>query len=267
MDLFIVNGDVGEVEKIEDYFESCAFIGEITRSEIPVIIARGNHDVRGKSAEYYGEFFPTVNGKTYFDFKVGNLGGVVFDCGEDKPDNHKEYGSQITEKGFIGTNIFSDFRKTEGEFLSKLNTDKSKINLAIGHICPIQPTTDFGSVFDIEREEYSRWNEVFNGEDFKFMICGHIHFAYIVNADDSSVTTEKHNYPIIVGSALTFYDNMDETLSKTKFTEFTESIVGGTNTVEKNSLVGTALTVYKNSVLVRFTDQNKKVIFKTKIEY
>ena len=38
-------------------------------------------------------------------------------------------------------------------------------------------------------------------------------------------------------------------------------------TVEKNSLVGTALTVYKNSVLVRFTDQNKKVIFKTKIEY
>lgn len=190
-DLFIVNGDIGEVNTEQNYFEVCAFTGEISKGQIPVVFIRGNHDTRGNLAEKYDEYFPVNGKKTYFTFELGCLNGVVLDCGEDKPDAGIEYG---------GMNIFEPYRRKETEFLKSVRLDKDKIRFAISHICPVMTTFKKEDIFDIEREEYTKWNAELERMGISFMLCGHYHRAFILTPEDER-NILGHNYPVIVGSA------------------------------------------------------------------
>ncbi|MBE5753262.1 MAG: metallophosphoesterase, partial [Clostridiales bacterium] len=116
-DLFVVNGDIGEVETEENFLEVCAFVGEISKGEIPVIFVRGNHDTRGRLAELYSKYFPVEKQKTYFSFELGCLNGVVLDCGEDKPDSNEEYdATPETPQEYRGTNRFHSYRQQQLKF-------------------------------------------------------------------------------------------------------------------------------------------------------
>ena len=230
IDLFIVNGDIGEVEKEQDFFDVLKFVGDISKGQIPVIFVRGNHDTRGKLAERYTDYFP-VNGKdTFFSFEVGSLCGVALDCGEDKPDDHEEYG---------GVNVFEPFRRRETEFLNSLELPKDKLAFAICHICPVMTTLVKGIIFDIERDVYSVWNKNLERLNVKFMITGHLHNTFIVNEGDER-STLPHAYPVIVGSGLKR---------------------------EPVQVVGTAMTINSDGMVLKFTDQNKKVIETHQLKY
>lgn len=190
LDLLVVNGDIGELETRKKYFEIANFVGKVSKGEIPVIFARGNHDTRGKLVEFYTDYFPSNGKKTYFTFELDGLNGIVLDCGEDKEDWHTEYG---------GTNDFATFRKQQTNFLKKTRLKKDKISFAISHICPVYTTATEGGCFDIERQTYSEWNACLESLDIKFMLCGHFHKAFILDNKDGLI---EHNYPVIVGSAL-----------------------------------------------------------------
>lgn len=220
LDLLLVNGDIGEVETEENYQEVCNFLGELSQGKIPVVLSRGNHDTRGKLAERFTDFFPNNDKKTYYAFEIGPLAGVVLDCGEDKPDNNKEYG---------GTNVFEAFRREETEYLKSVDLSGNKLRFAVSHICPVCTTHTKGDVFDIERDTYAEWNRELERMGIRFMICGHIHTAYILRSDDEK-NTLPHNYPVIVGSAL--YDE---------------------------DVWGTALIVEKDRMNVYFTDSLHRI--------
>ncbi|MBO5269618.1 MAG: serine/threonine protein phosphatase, partial [Clostridia bacterium] len=64
----------------------------VTKGRIPVVFARGNHDTRGKYAERLANHTPTDNGRSYYSVRLGKLWMLVLDCGEDKNDDHAEYG-------------------------------------------------------------------------------------------------------------------------------------------------------------------------------
>ena len=51
--------------------------------------------MRGNFAEKFAEYTPNANGNTYYTFRLGNIWGVLLDCGEDKPDDHPEYGNTL----------------------------------------------------------------------------------------------------------------------------------------------------------------------------
>ena len=85
-----------------------AFIGRISGGEKPVVIGRGHHDTRGKLAELLPEHIATDGDKTYFNFTLGPIDGVVKDCGEDKMDGNIEYG---------GVNGFEQYRTAEARDL------------------------------------------------------------------------------------------------------------------------------------------------------
>ncbi|MBQ8743263.1 MAG: metallophosphoesterase [Clostridia bacterium] len=222
VDLFVVNGDIGEVETERNYLEVARFVGNISKGRVPVIFARGNHDTRGHLAERFTDIFPADGKSTYFGFSVGSLEGIVLDCGEDKIDNIKEYG---------GVNIFENFRRRELEFLKALPAfENGKISFAVSHMCPAQNTLTPGDVFDIDREVYEKWNTELSRIGIKFMVCGHIHKAYILEKNDKR-SLRPHDYPVIVGSAC-FGDS---------------------------DIWGTAITLSKDSLLVRFTDKEKSV--------
>ena len=93
LDLYIVNGDFGESSSYENLRRLNKLIGDVTKGEIPSLVGRGNHDTRGLLAEKVTDYMATDDGRAYFEFSAGPLWGVIFDCGEDKYDNHPEYRS------------------------------------------------------------------------------------------------------------------------------------------------------------------------------
>ncbi len=154
IDLLILNGDIsnhsGDVENFNSIYRIAA---GITKGECPVVFSRGNHDTRGIHAEEFGLYTPTCNGRTYYTFRVGSLWGMVLDCGEDKPDNHPEYGNTI---------CFHHFRQQETQFIKDIISNADNEYSAIGIknrivISHIPFTYVHRPPFDIEQEIYAEW--------------------------------------------------------------------------------------------------------------
>ena len=220
LDLLVVNGDMCEVETKTNYYEICKFTGDISKGKIPVVFSRGNHDTRGEMAENFTDYFPAVNKKPYYYFETENLCGIVSDCGEDKSDSNEEYG---------GTNAFHTYRINQNKYLASL-PKATKPCFAISHICPSCTTENIGNVFDIEREIYSKWNAHYQRIGVKFMLCAHIHKAYILQPNDKRCTI-YNPYPIIFGSETT-----------------------------EDDIIGLALTLNNNLLTVRFTNCSLQVV-------
>ena len=193
IDLYIFNGDIGEVQTDEDYLAVCGLVGAVSGGEIPVIFVRGNHDTRGYLPEKYPDYFPTVGKSTYFTAKVGGLKIICLDLGEDKPDEHVVYG---------GFNNFHAFRLRETEFLKKLLASGEKFDMAVCHIAPaVNNAVSDGSEFNIEGELYEEWNSILAELGIKVMLSGHMHKALVFEKNDKR-SMRKHDFPIIVGSVM-----------------------------------------------------------------
>ena len=177
LDLLILNGDIpnhsGEIAFLTTIHQIAS---EITDGEIPVVFSRGNHDTRGVYAENIADHTPTRNGVSYFSFRLGHIWGLVMDCGEDKPDDHIEYGHTI---------CCEDFRQRETEYLKTVirncreeyEAEGVTNRLVIVHN-PFTRTLE--PPFDIEQETFGEWAHLLR-EYIKpqLMICGHIHKCYI----------------------------------------------------------------------------------------
>ena len=112
IDFLIINGDItNHTDEIEDFNNVYKLTGEVTHGKIPVVFSRGNHDMRGILSEKMEDYTPTDNGKSYFSFQIGDLWGIVLDCGEDKNDSNDEYGNTI---------CCHDFRLRQTEFIKEI---------------------------------------------------------------------------------------------------------------------------------------------------
>lgn len=237
LDLLVVNGDVGEVETVENFEEVLRFVGKISGGNIPVIFSRGNHDTRGKLAERFTDYFPSNGKKTYFNFEIGCLKGVVLDCGEDKRDNHIDKKASVPDV-YGGVNVFHDFRLKETEFINSLEfKDDGKIPFAICHIAPSYTTPSGNPVFDIERELYAVWIKKLEELGIQFMMTGHMHRAYVLQPNDPA-SNQPANYTVIVGS---------------------ECYHG--------SFIGTAVVLNKDNAKIMFTDQNLQIVSKCELTF
>lgn len=196
LDLYIVNGDFGESSSYENLRNLNRLIGNVTKGEIPSLVGRGNHDTRGLLAEKVTDYMATYEGKSYFDFSVGPISGVILDCGEDKYDNHAEYS---------GLNFFELYRKNELKFLKKLKLKDGAFKFAVCHV-PFMSKVAMSGQFDIMPDLFKKWTDEINRVGVEFMICGHVHRTYyLANGDERDKC--EHNFPVICASAL-FPDKM-----------------------------------------------------------
>ena len=194
-DFLILNGDIpnhsGTVENFATVFEICSLL---TEGQKPVVFARGNHDLRGICAEKFAEYTPSLNGKTYYTWRLGSIWGICLDCGEDKPDDHEEYGNTV---------CCHIFRERETEFLEEII--KSEEYKAPGIdtrlvICHNPFTFKFEEPFNIEKEIYTHWARLLK-ENIKpdLMICGHTHtYALRYPGDESDY--KGHPCPLVTAS-------------------------------------------------------------------
>ena len=197
IDALVLNGDVpedsGNVKNFDTIFDICALI---THGNIPVVFSRGNHDLRGNCAELFAAYAPNENGNTYYSFKLGNIWGLVLDCGEDKTDDHAEYGCTVACHGF---------RERETEYIQKIIENREYDSLDIKRkiiICHVPFNHKYNPPFDIEPEIYTKWTTLIR-ENIKpdIMLCGHTHyFACIMPGD--SYNTYGDICPIIIGSQI-----------------------------------------------------------------
>lgn len=229
-DLYVIGGDIGEVETVENYEGVLGFLSDIAGGERPMVFVRGNHDTRGHLAELYTDYFPADGKKTYFTFKAGYIYGIVFDAGEDKPDSCPEYTYPKPDV-FGGVNIFEEYRSREDSFFESLREGKEgEVVLAIGHIPPAYSNRRPGTVFDIERERYDRWNRELERVGVDIMLSGHYHSCFMLLPGDERSNTD-HNYPIVIGSE-----------------------------PAKDNFIGTALRLTRDGYSLAFTDKDKTVL-------
>lgn len=194
IDLLVINGDITDyTQKTEDYDNIYRLIGEITHGQMPVVFSRGNHDTRGIMAEKMENYTPTYNGRSYYSFAVGNLWGLVLDCGEDKDDSHEAYANTI---------CCHEFRKRQTRYIrgiiknseSEYAASGIKHRIVISHIPFMRKSVP---PFDIEEDLYREWCACL--KDYikpNLAICGHEHKIDFGMPHKSN----KYPCPVIVGT-------------------------------------------------------------------
>ena len=173
IDLLILSGDIAEDSDCLERFCSIYMIsGEITRGEIPIVFARGNHDMRGAMAEYLTENTPNDNARSYYTFRLGAVWGMVLDCAEDKPDDSVEYGNTICAHAF---------RMRESEFIEQVISECDREYLADGverRIIVVHAPFIEKRVppFNIEEDTYAYWAKLLRENVHPdVMLTGHKH--------------------------------------------------------------------------------------------
>lgn len=200
-DLLILNGDISsssdDAERVLLQFDIAA---AITEGESPCIITRGNHDLRGEYAEKLGEYLPTRNGKTYYSVKIGCFWFLILDCGEDKPDSHREYSETV---------CCHEMRLDETEYIHDVINIKVKEyaspdimhKIVICHVPFEFNNTSYCKgerPFDIEHEIFGEWCSLIRNEiKPDFMICGHMHVSEIWRNGKND--DKKIGVPVIIG--------------------------------------------------------------------
>ena len=177
IDLLIMNGDIpdhsGSIENFDTIYKIAE---ELTKGSIPIVFARGNHDMRGFYAEAFADYTPNLNGNTYYTFRVGGIWGLVLDCGEDKDDSNAEYGGTVCCHGF---------RQRQTEFIkSVIENGKSEYAAeGVKHriiVCHNPFTYLQEPPFDIEREVYTDWSKLIKDNIRPdLMLCGHVHKLFV----------------------------------------------------------------------------------------
>jgi len=184
VDFVVFNGDMAnsllsETQMFGDFMDTA-----ISRfaSETPMFYARGNHETRGPFAIEYPRYFPTPTNKLYYQFKHGNMGVIVLDCGEDKPDTDIEYAGIVE---------MDNYRTQQAEWLSQavesLEFKNAKYKIVICHMPP------FGG-WHGELDILKKFVPILNKAGVQIMLSGHLH-KHILQQKMDNV-----NFPILVNS-------------------------------------------------------------------
>ena len=165
-DFLVLVGDIiSDVETFDDANFNNLVAYQITGGEIPVVYARGNHDVKGRYAEELHKFVGANDSKFYYTFYFDNIYGVVLDIGEDHDDDWWEY---------YGTSHYEEYRNDQVAFLeeeiAKGDFNHYEYHLAICHIPVV-----FVNYRHNHEEIKAQMTMLLNQMDIDMFLCGHQH--------------------------------------------------------------------------------------------
>lgn len=226
LDILIIGGDMGRnVTGENGILAITELASEVARGEIPVIFMRGNHDTRGAFAEFLPDYVGTDHGRTYFPIRLGRLWFVLLDVGEDKADDHEEYGdiadyvAMRQEQTEMLENIIDNSTK-------EYNADGINVRIALSHV-PLRCNASFPELF-------AKWTELLNKMNIDIMLAGHTHRVLFTAPENSLANIPKHNFTCVECSA-------------------------GVNKDDMSFYKGTALTIGKDKMTVHFTDKQHNI--------
>ena len=166
-DFVVLLGDlVSMVETEKDAQLANELAHGITKGEIPVIYARGNHEIKGEYSEDLYKYVGSKNGEYCYSVTLGDeVFAVVLDLGEDHEDDWWEY---------YGTAQFDLYRQAQSRMLEEILEDGAYENypyrMALCHI-PVTYVDEDG-LFEAFRRE---WTALLNELDVDVCLSGHLH--------------------------------------------------------------------------------------------
>lgn len=186
LDFLISAGDnMSWIDREEDLLNFHTLAGNITKGEIPVIYARGNHETKGVLAKDFHKYVGSKNGNFYYTFRLQNIWGIVLDLGEDHGDDFVEY---------CGISKFDDYREEQTRFLDEVlanayhefNASGIDYRIGICHI-PLTVKNQDDYVADIK----DAWVERLNQMKLTIMYSGHQHELWFIdnNFENGSTLT------------------------------------------------------------------------------
>lgn len=159
----------------------------------PLVLARGNHEVRGYHCRELDDYFARTDGKYYSLQRYGKTAVLILDSGEDKAD---------ASKVFNGVKALEQYIDEEIEWLREVVKSKewrkAAHRIVMIHIPPAsQPMRDIEALNKILCWGSKRWGEkaldIFNRADVDLMISGHTHKYFFVPERKG-----EQNYPLII---------------------------------------------------------------------
>ena len=181
IDFLVLIGDLVSMVETE---ADCQIANEIaygiTKGEIPVIYARGNHEIKGEYGELLYKYVGSKNQEFYYYVTLGSeVFAVVADIGEDHDDAWWEY---------YGTAQFQLYRDAQTEYLEQLLAggiwEDYDYRMAICHI----PFSYVGSKGYFEAD-CNRWTEIFNEMGMDIGLSGHKHVMWALLPEHTPETS------------------------------------------------------------------------------
>lgn len=188
LDFLIMAGDhINWSDKDSDLEMILRLAAKVTKGQIPVIYARGNHETKGmKNSELY-KFVGSAGENYYYTFRLGKLWGIVLDTGEDYKEDHFEY---------YGTAKFDAYRDKETKWIEEVianadtqyNAPGVEYRIAISH-APITLQ---------RKEEYigpylDQWVSYLEQMKITMHYAGHIHELWYVDPTWEGGTVLEHH--------------------------------------------------------------------------
>ena len=257
LDFLISCGDnVSWIDREADLTEFLHLAGNITNGEIPVIYARGNHETKGVMAHEFYQYVGADGENFYYTFRMQNIWGIVLDIGEDHSDDFVEYA---------GVAKFDDYRDKQTAFLDEvlINAENEfdakgvDYRIAICHIpLTLKGTNDHAGSFKDE------WVERLNQMKLTILYGGHIHELWYIDPkfEDGSTLTQVVEY----SGKETGNDN--RIMTNATFPAILVSKRGEAQSLtdpEKvfdTGFIGLAVTVEDNETIMKYTNEDKKVL-------
>ncbi len=167
LDFLVLIGDLVSMVETEADAQYANYLAhKITGGQIPVIYARGNHEIKGEYGEVLYKYVGSKNQAFHYTVTLGNsVFAAVLDMGEDHEDDWWEY---------YGTAQFDLYRSQQTEMLQQaLESGEYKnyeYRMAICHIPMVQIEKNgrFGST----RQE---WSRLLSEMEMDISLSGHKH--------------------------------------------------------------------------------------------
>lgn len=150
------------------------FGGALTGGEMPILYVRGNHETRGA----FADLLPSYLGydKLYYTADRGPYSFLVLDSGEDKSDDHVEYGGM------------DDYTQNRQEMVDWLKTAKVKNDrlIVLSHAWQVSEPEH-----DLSR---AAW-DAFSSLGARFVVSGHMHVCRFLTGENEEEQEYLDAYP------------------------------------------------------------------------
>ena len=182
LDFLVVLGDsVGMVEYEKDVQYTNLIAHAITGGEMPVVYARGNHEIKGAYAEELHKYVGSKSESFYYWFTLSDVFGITLDLGEDHDAGWWEY---------YGTDQFTLYHNEQTSFLQELVEEKPyegyKYTLVACHI-PIQFVNSRKDHVEVK----ATWTQLLNQIQPDLAVYGHQHDLYLFLDGQETMYNEK----------------------------------------------------------------------------
>lgn len=257
LDFLIFVGDhVSWADREADLTEALYLASNITKGQVPVVYARGNHETKGVLADELYRYVGADGENFYYTFRMQNIWGIVLDVGEDHADDFVEYA---------GVAKFDAYRDTQTAFLDEVlanaatefDAEGVDYRIAVCHIpLTIKSTNDHAGAHK------DQWLERLNQMKLTMLYSGHVHELWFVDPSfeaDSTLTQVVEYSGKETGNAKRIMGDADfPAILVSKRGEAQSPM--DPEKVFDTGFIGLAVTVTDTETQMRYTDEEGNVL-------